>query len=197
MKGVYVALVGVGLAMIVSCDTLRSPKPAACPSEGFLMTGRGVEFVACAAPAKVSSGERRILVALINGSKNPVLVRGRLDIEDGLRISIMSEAGSWERLPLQDSYLWEQLDIPALENVVIPAGGLFARVLDLACPMPDYGTDGATGCYPLFDFSQPGTYRLQIEYEGWVCRDAPCSRSNSLPEAQSSFRQEIDLVVGD
>lgn len=165
-----------------------------CPPLGKMGTGEGrIGLVACAPVEEAASSSRRVFVALVNYSGRPLYVRGRLDMEDGIELRRLYESGGSERIP-KDGYLWEQVDIPRLESLPLPVGGIYGRMIDLACPAPDFeSADSDRVCHPIATFGPPGTYRIEVLYDGWICLDEPCDKENSLPTAE--YEQIVELVV--
>lgn len=151
-----------------------------------------VGFTACT-PAVDPSETPQLLVALVNHSRQPVLVRGRLDLEDGLNVFLRDEAGGTEVIP-RDGYLWEQVDIPSLEEVVLTSGSMLVRIIDLGCAIPDYGVEADDDvCVSISDLLAPGAYELEIRYEGWICRASPCSLGSTIPGVP--YSSQVRLVV--
>jgi hypothetical protein len=118
-------------------------------------------LVACMPTAQIEPGAPiTVFVALANMSRNPVLVRARLDLGTYLQAIVTDKDGGNVRLQvLEPGYVG-----PDSTDVVLPPGGLVGRRLNLRCDPGAYRPQGSP-CWVQLSIQKPGEYRLRFLYD--------------------------------
>jgi hypothetical protein len=130
-----------------------------------------LDLLACPLATDVPVGDPvLVFVAFQNTGRSAIPVRARLLVEWYLRVDIEGPGGEVVSLATG----WEP-GVDDRAEITLPRGGLFGRVVGLACEVGDYRRPeiGWEECWPLYRFDQEGLYRISISYEMW-CGDPPC-----------------------
>jgi hypothetical protein len=146
-----------------------------------------LQLVVCSTADSYDALRVPIFIGIRNLGIRPYIVDARFDIFGDLGVQVFGPEG--ERREFRSS--WEPGDVSAEREpyfqYVVPNGGVFGRVIDLACDVEDLEPRDRADCQPLVDFDRGGVYNVRVEHvRVGVCEGFPC-----LPEEQVRMRLEI------
>jgi hypothetical protein len=185
----------VPILVFVACGTGGAQgvgEPQVCSPFPDSDSEQPLRLVACMLDTEVRTGDPiRLFVALANTGDSPVLARARLDLGSFLLITVEDEAGQKQDMWVGEPGHFDE----ATTDVTLPRGGVFGRIIDLACDPGGFRSADAR-CFAELSVSQPGTYRIKLSY-AVLCGLAGCPPDHPWVGTLAAPPLEFRIVSND